>query len=170
MYSANQDKIRQDGPHTPSTQGRANIHTHMQTLPSGLPCLAVILGPAFRSVKYYMQTHAQTQTSRITAGAPFVLHRGSDKAQRHVWVAESGAEGGAMLRWQSHKAISWQRLRASRANVSKVQYHEAAVHLIQSVTYGTQQLLVCWACPLMFTSPLSSPWTLPLASVQYLLE
>lgn len=77
----------------------------------------------------------------MLAGAPFVLHRGSDKAQRHVWVAESGAEGGAMLRWQSHKGISWQRLRASRANVSKVQYHEAAVHLIQSVTYGTTLLV-----------------------------
>ena len=45
-----------------------------------------------------------------------------------------------MLRWQSHKGMSWQRLRASKANVAKVQYHEAAVHLIQSVTYGKHLL------------------------------
>lgn len=80
------------------------------------------------------------QCVRVIAGAPFTLHRGSDRAQRHVWVAESGAEGGAMLRWQSHKGMSWQRLRASRANVAKVQYHEAAVRLIQSVTYGMHLL------------------------------
>ena len=72
----------------------------------------------------------------LLEGAPFVLHRGSDRTLRHVWVADVPEKAGAMLRWQSNKGMTWSRGRAHRANLAKLPYHEAAVSLLTSVTYG----------------------------------
>eukprot|EP00892_Ulva_mutabilis_P000158 jgi/Ulvmu1/10142/UM006_0096.1 len=72
----------------------------------------------------------------LLEGAPFVLHRGSDRTLRHVWVADVPEKAGAMLRWQSNKGMTWSRARGARANLAKLPYHEAAVSLLTSVTYG----------------------------------
>lgn len=72
----------------------------------------------------------------LLEGAPFVLHRGSDRTARHVWVADVPERGGAMLRWQSNKGIAWARSRTLRSNLAKLPYHEASVSLLTSVTYG----------------------------------
>lgn len=72
----------------------------------------------------------------LLEGAPFVLHRGNDRTARHVWVADVPEKGGAMLRWQSNKGMSWTRSRAPRINLAKLPYHEASVSLLTSVTYG----------------------------------
>lgn len=73
----------------------------------------------------------------LTAGAPFVLHRGADKHLRHVWVADAPQRGHAMLRWQSNKGVPWRRLQAAvRTADAKANFHEAPVPWIASVTYG----------------------------------
>ena len=72
----------------------------------------------------------------LLEGAPFVLHRGNDRTARHVWVADVPEKGGAMLRWQSNKGMSWTRSRTPRINLAKLPYHEASVALLTSVTYG----------------------------------
>lgn len=81
----------------------------------------------------------------LLEGAPFIMHRGSDKMMRHVWVADIAERSCAVLRWQSNKGVSWRRVAPgeNKVKVAKSQYHEAAVSLLSSVTYGARPTAWC---------------------------
>jgi hypothetical protein len=84
-------------------------------------------------------TACGAEATHVRAGAPFIMHRGSqDKMLRHVWVADVPQKRRAVLRWQSNKGKQWRNYtsRGDRAKLAKEQYHEAAVSLLTSVTYG----------------------------------
>jgi hypothetical protein len=92
-----------------------------------------------RALALETQRRHEEELRALLEGAAFILHRGSDRTLRHVWVAETLDARTAMLRWQSHKGLAWHR-RGARGTAAKVQFHEAAVSLITSVTYGAPLL------------------------------
>ena len=96
-------------------------------------------------IKTEMDRRHEEELRALLEGAPFIMHRGSDKLTRHVWVADVPAEKKAVMRWQSYKGKQWRKLTPGGDHVkfAKEQYHEAAVSLITSVTYGA-----CAACTL----------------------
>jgi hypothetical protein len=96
-----------------------------------------------RAIQLEAQRRYEEELRALLEGAPFILHRGSDAVLRHVWVADVPDKSAAMLRWQSNKGMmSWKRMSSkARMAAAKSQYHEAAVELLTSVTYGALLVL-----------------------------
>ena len=87
----------------------------------------------------------------LLEGAPFIIHRGSDRALRYVWLADVPERKKPYVRWQSDKkwGKKWRKLApgGNRAALARQPpYHEVEAERIKSVTFGARGSVLSLRC------------------------